>query len=105
MLRTGGKSHEQPHTVPHCQLSGPQPAERQAGHKAIALGQPIPRGREAADADEAVALFRDHLQRHPALVELAQRELSGFDLGCTCPLDQPCHADVWLEVANQAQPP
>jgi hypothetical protein len=20
--------------------------------------------------------------------------------GCTCPLDQPCHADVWLEVVN-----
>ena len=68
-------------------------------------GNPYRVGREAADADEAVALFRDHLQRHPALVELAQRELSGFHLGCTCPLDQPCHADVWLEVANQAQPP
>ncbi|QNI44588.1 hypothetical protein SynRCC2555_00800 [Synechococcus sp. WH 8101] len=32
---------------------------------------------------------------------LARRELAGFDLACTCPLDQPCHADVWLEVANQ----
>ena len=68
-------------------------------------GNPYRVGKEAADADEAVALFRDHLQRHPALVELAQRELSGFHLGCTCPLDQPCHADVWLKVANQEQPP
>jgi len=58
-------------------------------------------GHEAADAAEAVALFREHLQQHPALVELASRELRGFDLGCTCPLDQPCHADVWLELVNE----
>jgi hypothetical protein len=64
-------------------------------------GNPFRIGHEAADAAEAVALFRKHLQQHPALVELAGRELRGFDLGCTCPLDQPCHADVWLEVANR----
>ena len=68
-------------------------------------GNPFRIGHEAADAVEAVALFRDHLQQHSHLVELASRELRGFDLGCTCPLDQHCHADVWLEVANQAQPP
>ncbi|AMS03707.1 hypothetical protein SEA_BETTERKATZ_72 [Gordonia phage BetterKatz] len=27
-------------------------------------------------------------------------ELSGHDLACWCPLDQPCHADVLLELAN-----
>jgi hypothetical protein len=27
-------------------------------------------------------------------------ELRGKDLACWCPLDQPCHADVLLEVAN-----
>ena len=68
-------------------------------------GNPFRVGIEAATAIEAVAMFRDHLQQHPALVELAQRELRGFHLGCTCPLDQPCHADVWLEVVNQANPP
>jgi hypothetical protein len=26
--------------------------------------------------------------------------LAGRDLACWCPLDQPCHADVLLEVAN-----
>ncbi|QBE68375.1 hypothetical protein SynWH8101_0785 [Synechococcus sp. WH 8101] len=46
-------------------------------------------------------MFREHLHHHPELVALARRELAGFDLACTCPLDQPCHADVWLEVANQ----
>lgn len=27
-------------------------------------------------------------------------ELRGKDLACWCPLDQPCHADVLLELAN-----
>ncbi|MBN7571273.1 DUF4326 domain-containing protein [Mycobacteroides abscessus] len=26
--------------------------------------------------------------------------LAGHDLVCWCPLDQPCHADVLLEIAN-----
>jgi hypothetical protein len=26
--------------------------------------------------------------------------LAGHDLACWCPLDQPCHADVLLKVAN-----
>jgi hypothetical protein len=26
--------------------------------------------------------------------------LAGKDLACWCPLDQPCHADVLLEIAN-----
>jgi hypothetical protein len=29
-------------------------------------------------------------------------ELRGKNLGCWCPLDQPCHADVLLELANGA---
>jgi hypothetical protein len=28
-------------------------------------------------------------------------ELRGRDLACYCPLDEPCHADVLLEVANE----
>lgn len=27
-------------------------------------------------------------------------ELGGKDLMCWCPLDQPCHADVLLDIAN-----
>lgn len=30
--------------------------------------------------------------------------LRGHDLACWCPLDQPCHADVLLELANGATP-
>jgi hypothetical protein len=29
-----------------------------------------------------------------------RRDLAGKDLVCWCPLDQPCHADVLLEMAN-----
>ena len=32
--------------------------------------------------------------------ETIRRELAGRDLACWCPLDQPCHADVLLELAN-----
>ena len=28
------------------------------------------------------------------------RMLRGKDLACWCPLDQPCHADILLEMAN-----
>lgn len=35
--------------------------------------------------------------------ETIRRELAGRDLACWCPLDQPCHADVLLELANEAQ--
>lgn len=35
------------------------------------------------------------------LIEAARAELRGRDLACWCPLDQPCHADVLLELANQ----
>ena len=31
-------------------------------------------------------------------------ELRGKDLACWCPLDQPCHADVLLELANMEDP-
>ena len=30
------------------------------------------------------------------------RQLRGKDLACWCPLGQPCHADVLLELANVA---
>jgi Domain of unknown function (DUF4326) len=29
-----------------------------------------------------------------------RRDLAGKDLACWCPLDQRCHADVLLELAN-----
>jgi hypothetical protein len=44
--------------------------------------------------EQAIKLFRRELDSEAA------QELAGKDLACWCPLDQPCHADVLLEVAN-----
>lgn len=56
------------------------------------------------DAAEAVALYREYLdeamQTERGREELDLSTLRGLDLGCYCPLDQPCHADVLLELAN-----
>jgi hypothetical protein len=36
----------------------------------------------------------------PAWKGRAAIDLKGKDLACWCPLDQPCHADVLLDLAN-----
>lgn len=46
----------------------------------------------------AVELYRQTIL--PEIDEI-RSELSGRDLACWCPLDQPCHADVLLELANE----
>lgn len=62
------------------------------------------------DRAEAVGLFRlgvlgfqeriaFHSPRVPTLDEI-RAEIAGRDLACWCPLDQPCHGDVLLELAN-----
>jgi hypothetical protein len=48
------------------------------------------------------ALVDGRLQYSVAKV---RRELAGRDLACWCPLDQPCHADVLLDLANRPQEP
>jgi hypothetical protein len=66
------------------------------------------RRRDHEQAAELVALFRAGVfsadrtgkwKRYPPIEEIP-RLLRGHDLGCWCPLDMPCHADVLLEVAN-----
>ena len=47
---------------------------------------------------EAVVAYRHMARSNLDESELA--ELRGHDLACWCPLDQPCHADVLLELAN-----
>jgi hypothetical protein len=66
--------------------------------------------------ETAVKQFRDLLARAPrgdgtwgrvgeTVYDEIRRELAGRDLACWCPLDQPCHADVLLELANAAVTP
>lgn len=57
--------------------------------------------REKANA-AAVKMFKKRLgkQRLHERLQLLMA-LRGHDLVCWCPLDQPCHADVLLEIANK----
>lgn len=57
-------------------------------------------GLEAARAS-AVRRYRDYVRDGlvPSAADI-RAELAGKDLACWCPLDQPCHADVLLELAN-----
>lgn len=41
-----------------------------------------------------------HEPKQAALVVTVRQELAGRDLMCRCPPDQPCHADVLLQIAN-----
>jgi hypothetical protein len=66
-------------------------------------GNPTPI-EEAGSAAAAVPRFREHLAEHPELVALGRRELRGFDLGCTCPLGEPCHAITAGSRWRQCQP-
>lgn len=59
---------------------------------------PLSLGRE-----EAVRRYRDDLLAGllPVTVQDVREQLRGRDLACYCPLDEPCHADVLIELANE----
>lgn len=50
-------------------------------------------------AQEAVDAYRSIERSEKRLAEI-RRELGGKNLSCWCDLDQPCHVDVLLEIAN-----
>jgi len=52
---------------------------------------------KAKAAAHAVAFYRHCAQWNGDEIRAA---LAGRDLACWCALDQPCHADVLLEIAN-----
>lgn len=67
----------------------------------------------AATREEIVAIYREMLTGNnvrtkgvfPWNINLDEflAPLRGHDLMCWCPLDQPCHADVLLELANRKE--
>lgn len=60
---------------------------------------------EYMTAEQAVKMFRRSALHDwsPGYADRARAELRGKNLACWCPLDQPCHADVLLELANEAK--
>jgi hypothetical protein len=55
------------------------------------------------DRAHAVDLYR-RIAHQPAFIADVRRHLAGHDLACWCPANQPCHADVLLEIANGGAP-
>ena len=55
----------------------------------------LPSKREAQET--AVALYKENFSGDPRF------ELGGKHLVCDCELDEPCHADVLLEIVNGGQ--
>jgi uncharacterized protein DUF4326 len=72
---------------------------------------PVPTHREPGDHEDgarvvrcpdratAVAWYRRWAES--AHADHARLLLAGRDLACWCPVDEPCHADVLLELANR----
>lgn len=52
----------------------------------------------------AVDRFTEYLARNPALLDQARADLAGHHLACWCPLQLPCHADIWLTLLNTDNP-
>lgn len=56
--------------------------------------------------EHVVDLFESHIgplglyEYDDVTLDALRAELAGKNLACWCPLDQPCHADVLLELAN-----
>lgn len=68
-----------------------------------AYGNPFVPDRHLS-VEQAVKHYRDNLLAPENADRLARfaRALAGRDLMCWCPLDQPCHADVLLDLCNRA---
>jgi len=55
-----------------------------------------------AAAEEACVSFRFFLERkYREELSTHALPLRGKNLACFCPLDMPCHADIWIEIANR----
>lgn len=77
----------------------------------FAIGKTV-MGRTAPDAKGAIGFFEAMLHdsqlreacHYPSLNRIQSGEISGINLACFCPLNQPCHADVLLRLANGDAP-
>ena len=58
------------------------------------------RARTPAERKIAVAKCESYIDKQPVLRARARKELKDKTLACWCPPDGPCHADIWLKIAN-----
>lgn len=94
-----------PFRVVECGRSATDGSPRYAGRHDWEMNYPSHATRREA-AERAVSCFREKftagLLTRCCLGDL--HILRGRNLACWCPLDQPCHADVLLELANPTTP-
>lgn len=64
----------------------------------IKIGEWI-NGRKMSRLD-VVRWYREHITPDSQIGQDAKKELRGKNLACWCCLQDPCHADVLLEIAN-----
>ena len=50
--------------------------------------------------EEACEMYRGLLMNNQEFKSIIRAELRGKNIACWCRLDQPCHADILLEIAN-----
>lgn len=79
---------------------GPRDGNTDGGYLEFTSGARISMGHHVQGIAGAAASLHSapHVPERPDLTPLA-----GHDLACWCPLDQPCHADVLLELANRQE--
>jgi len=67
------------------------------------IGDPHPIQSRAITREDAVILFRisEIVLDADSKWECWLLALRGHDLGCTCKLDEACHVDVLIELANK----
>lgn len=93
--KTSGQSHAFFHAAP---LGEPMPVTWHHVEDATAV-QCVRLYAERIGAEPAIH-YDYRMPDHAAFRAAVRAELAGKDLMCWCPLDQPCHADVLLELAN-----
>ncbi|MDG4753791.1 DUF4326 domain-containing protein [Micromonospora sp. WMMD718] len=64
-------------------------------------GNPFVRSTSGEGRAEAIRLFRRWVAEHQEYAAAVRVELAGKTLACWCPLDEPCHADELLRIANE----
>ena len=77
--------------------------------RATIFGNPFPVGNKLwrsgfevlVSPGMAVDLYKVYLKHRLILVSQIKDRLKGKNLACWCSLDQRCHADILLEVANE----
>ena len=68
----------------------------------VYVGRPTKWGNPCRSGSPAqrVVSYAQYLTDNPNLIADTKKELRGRNLACYCPLDQPCHVDVLLKLAN-----